>query len=116
MSNNIIARMSAAPARLPTTLPTTCGVSRGAGSELAPASAADDVVAAGGTPTMPGALFPPPPPPGYIVDAASEGVVEIADDMSLDDADEGTWVETIDVRGVDDPDIEMLSKERGASV
>lgn len=56
--SNTMARISAAPARLPTMLPTTCGVCRGAGLLSPPASATAAVVAAGGA-----AVFPTPPPP-----------------------------------------------------
>jgi hypothetical protein len=59
-SRRITASMRAAPAKLPTTLPTTCGGARGMVLPVEAAPAADDVFAAGGA-GLPGAPAPAPP-------------------------------------------------------
>lgn len=90
--------MSAAPARLPTMLPTTCGVSRGAELSVS-ASAADPVAVAAGAAVFRG----PPPPPGYVVMAASEAVAvlpnnedAVSDDDTRPDGSEDGEVNVAD--------------------
>lgn len=82
-----MARKSAAPARLPMTLPTTLGVARGLLSfDDPPSELVDAVVSAGA-----GAVFagPPPPPPRGDVDAAgSDEVADICVDDCVDENDE----------------------------
>lgn len=58
----MMAKISAAPARLPTTLPTTCGVSRGRGPVASDSFAAELVAVEEAPVAIPPAAFQPGPP------------------------------------------------------
>lgn len=81
-----MARKSAAPARLPMTLPTTLGVARGLLSFDPPVSElVGAVVSAGAGAVLTG---PPPPPPRDVDAAGSDEVADICVDDCVDENDE----------------------------
>jgi hypothetical protein len=102
--NRITANISAAPARLPMTVPTVLGVLRGGILlDVAPARAA--LVEAGGGEVAAG-FAPPPPPPLNTVDAVGVGTVKSIElDAEVCVADDCVdWLEDCEVVEFDESD------------
>lgn len=101
----MMARKSAAPARLPITLPTTLVVASGGVESWVfsvPASVAAVVAAGAGAPFVFAGSFPPPPQ----ADVEAEGSDDDVNDICVD-----SWVEVKDGNEVDAEDVDTNDEE-----